>query len=123
MCGQRFPWYSPRALSARRLREGFCDDEKAFGLEAIKRVALGSGHYLTDPHTLDFLRKESQLVPHLFAYRSHEGWAQNPLSLAAEAQARLASILANHEVPPLEEALQRELERIAAAAEKELAAA
>jgi trimethylamine--corrinoid protein Co-methyltransferase len=106
--------------STRRLLEGFCDDADAFGLEAIKRVAAGRGHYLTDPHTMDFLRRESQLVPHLFSYRSHKEWSENPKHLAEEARERVRDILANHEVPPLEECLQHELDRIAGAAEKEL---
>lgn len=101
-----------------RLLEGFCDEEQAFGLEAIKRVSVDSGHYLTDAHTRDFLRKEAQFVPDLFAYRSHDRWSQNPESLAKEARVRAAAILAHHEVPPLEEQLLNELNRIEAAAQK-----
>lgn len=106
--------------ATRRLLEGFCDEADAFGLEAIKRVSTGSGHYLTDPHTRDFLRKENQFVPNLFAYRSHKAWCEDPKGLAEEAKARAADIIANHEVPPLDEALQAELDRIAKAAEREI---
>jgi trimethylamine--corrinoid protein Co-methyltransferase len=104
-----------------RLLEGFCVEDDAFGLEAIKRVSTGSGHYLTDPHTREFLRREMQFVPDLFAYRSHKAWSEDPRRLAEEARARADDIIANHVVPPLEEALQKELDRIAAAAEKEIA--
>ena len=107
--------------ATRRLLEGFCDETDAFGLEAIQRVAVGSGHYLTDTHTLQFLRKEHQFAPDLFAYRSHKNWAETSRSLAEEAQARVADILANHVVPPLDENLQKELDRIAAAAQREIA--
>ena len=84
-------------------------------------MSTGSGHYLTDSHTRDFLRREIQFVPDLFAYRSHKAWSVDPKRLAEEAKARAADIIANHDVPPLEESLQRELNRIAAAAEKEIA--
>jgi len=102
----------------RRLLEGFCDEEQAFGLEAIKRVSMGSGHYLTDSHTRDFLRKEAQFVPDLFAYRSHHAWSQNPKHLAQEAKERVNAILAHHTVPPLEKQLLNELNRIEAVAKK-----
>ncbi len=62
--------------NTRRLLEGFCDEADAFGLEAIKRVSVGSGHYLTDAHTRAFLRKEIQFMPNLFAYRSHKELAR-----------------------------------------------
>jgi trimethylamine--corrinoid protein Co-methyltransferase len=104
----------------RRLLEGFCQAPDAFGLAAIKRVAVGSGHYLTDNHTMDFLHRESQFVPNLFAYRSYQSWSENPRGLAQEAEARVNDILANHEVPPLDESLQEELDRIEAAAGKAL---
>ncbi|MDJ0782763.1 MAG: trimethylamine methyltransferase family protein [Desulfosarcinaceae bacterium] len=104
----------------RRLLAGFSHETEAFGLEAIKRVSTGSGHYLTDPHTRDFLRKEIQFVPQLFAHPSHKGGGEGPQSLAAEATLRAAEILSRHEVPPLDEALQGELDRIAAAARKEI---
>ncbi len=104
--------------NTRRLLEGFCDEADAFGLEAIKRVSVGSGHYLTDVHTRDFLRKETQFIPDLFAYRSHKDWSQNPKGLAEAAKARVNDILVNHEVPPLDDGLQNELNRIEAAAER-----
>ena len=105
----------------RRLLEGFCDEPDAFGLTAIKRVSTDSGHYLTDDHTRDFLRKETQFVPNLFAYRSHDAWSQNPKTLAQEARERANDILARHEVPPLEESLEKELDRIEAAAQRAIA--
>ncbi|MGB5986953.1 MAG: trimethylamine methyltransferase family protein, partial [Desulfobacterales bacterium] len=71
-------------------------------------------------HTMDFLRRESQFVPNLFAYRSYQSWSENPRGLAQEAEARVNDILANHEVPPLDESLQEELDRIEAAAGKAL---
>ena len=103
-----------------RLLEGFCDENEAFGLEAVKRVATDTGHYLTDSHTMDFLRRESQFVPDLFSCRSHKESAETPRRLAEAARERVLAILANHEVPPLEEALLKELDRIEQSAEKEL---
>jgi trimethylamine--corrinoid protein Co-methyltransferase len=107
--------------TTRRLLEGFCDEADAFGLAAIQRVSTGSGHYLTDPHTGDFLRKEHQFVPRLFAYRCHQEGSEAPQCLAEAAKARAGDIIANHEVPPLDEALLAELDRIEKAAQKAIA--
>ncbi len=102
----------------KRLLAGFQTEEEAFASEAIKRVALGSGQFLTDEHTGQFVRKEAQYVPRILSYQTHTEWAQNPRHLAEEAQERVKDLLERHEVPPLDPALQLELNRIAAAAEK-----
>ena len=102
----------------RRLLEGFNDDPDAFALDAIKRVSVGKGEYLSDDHTLQFLRKEPQFVPNVLVNRSYTDWCDNPKSLAQEAQERVADLIENHIVPPLDEALQKELDRIERAAIK-----
>ena len=102
----------------KRLLAGFQSEEAAYATEAIKRVALGSGEFLTDEHTGQFVRRESQYIPRVLSYQGHQAWAQNPKHLAEEAQERVADLLDNHEVPPLETGLQQELHRITAAAEK-----
>lgn len=101
-----------------RLLDGFNAEPGAFALDAIKRVSTGPGHYLTDAHTRQYLRKENQYVPDLFRYRTFNTWSQDPKTLAREAQDRVDHLLKYHTVPPLEPGLQKELDRIAAAAAK-----
>ena len=104
----------------RRLLEGFIDEPDAFALNAIKRVSAGSGEYLSDDHTLQFLRKEAQFVPDVLVNSPHTAWSNNPKSLAQEAQERVMDLLENHTVPPLDEAMQKELDRIEQAAKKQI---
>ncbi len=104
----------------RRLLAGFCDEPDAFALDAVKRVASGSGHYLMDPHTMKFLRKEAQFVPGTMPYRPFDRWREDPKSLAGEAQDKVTHLLERHKVPPLEKSLQKELDRIGQSAIKAL---
>jgi len=104
----------------RRLLAGFCDEPDAFAVDAVKRVAGGTGHYLMDPHTLKFLRKEDQFIPGTMPYRPFDSWCEDPRSLAEEAQDKVDQLLEQHEVPPLEESLQKELDRIEQSAIKSL---
>ncbi|MGD8520973.1 MAG: trimethylamine methyltransferase family protein [Desulfobacterales bacterium] len=104
----------------RRLLAGFCDEADAFALDAIKRVSEGSGHYLTDDHTIKYLRLETQFAPDIISYRSYKNWCDSPKSLAEEAQERVTELIKNHSVPPLDENVQKELNLIAQAASKRL---
>ena len=106
----------------KRLITGLCDEPKAFALDAIKRVSGGSGEYLSDDHTMRFLRKEAQFVPDVIVNRPHSIWRDDMKSLAQEAQERVNDLLQNHEVPPRDEAVQKELDRIEQAAMKQLLA-
>jgi trimethylamine:corrinoid methyltransferase-like protein len=102
------------------LLEGFIDEPDAFALNAIKRVSAGSGEYLSDDHTFQFLRKEAQFVPDVLVNSPHTAWSNNPKSLAQEAQERVMDLLENHTVPLLDEAVQKELDRIEQAAKKQI---
>ncbi len=101
-----------------RLLTGFCDEPDAFALDAIKRVSIGTGEYLTDEHTMQYLRKETQFIPGVMPYRSYNMWRDNPKDLAEEAQERVTDILEKHDVPPLDEDVQKELDRIDRTASK-----
>lgn len=104
----------------RRLLEGFIDEKDAFALDAIKRVSIGSNEYLSDDHTLRFLRRETQFVPGVIANRPGAEWYSDPKSLAREAQERVADLLENHVVPPLDEAVRKELDSIEQAAKQQI---
>ena len=104
----------------RRLQAGFCDEADAFALDAIKRVSRGSGEYLSDEHTMRFLRKETQFAPEIFSNRPYKTWGDSPENLAQEAQKRVTDLLNHHTVPPLDEPIQKELDRIDEAATRKL---
>jgi trimethylamine---corrinoid protein Co-methyltransferase len=101
----------------RRLVEGFEIDRDKLAVEAINRVGH-HGSFLSDPHTLKFLRGESRFRPALFDWRPHEAWSRDGKTILERARDRMMTILSDHEVPPLEEKLQKELEKIVQTAEK-----
>jgi len=76
--------------------------------------------YLSDDHTLQFLRKETQFVPDVMVNRPYTVWCDNPKSLEQEAQDRVKELLEIHEVPPLEVAVQKELDNIERAATNQI---
>jgi len=106
----------------RSFREGFAINRDSMGLEAISR-GIDTGEYLSDGHTLEHLRREKRFAGDLFDWRNHESWAQtDSRSLLERAWEKACHIIENHQVPPLEEKLERELDRIVAAADKDLLA-
>jgi trimethylamine--corrinoid protein Co-methyltransferase len=105
------------AAYVRRILEGFEIDRERLAVEAINRVGH-KGNFLEDPHTLQFLHKEKRFKPTLFEWRSYETWSKEGTTIVERAQDKLSDILTSHEVPPLEKALQRELDRILQAAER-----
>jgi trimethylamine--corrinoid protein Co-methyltransferase len=105
----------------RRIWEGFSIDSPTLGVAAIQRVGH-SGNYLSDQHTLEHLYRERRFKPTLFDWRPYAEWQKNSASFIERAEERLNDIRRNHEVPPFEPALEKELGRIIRAADDELAA-
>jgi len=106
----------------RSFREGFAINSDRMGLEAISR-AINTGEYLSDAHTIKYLRREKRFADDLFDWRNHESWVQtDSRSLLERAWEKALHIIENHQVPPLEEKLEKELDSIVAAADKDLLA-
>jgi trimethylamine--corrinoid protein Co-methyltransferase len=104
----------------RRFRKGFTINQDSMGLEAIYR-GIETGQYVSDAHTLQHLHKDTRFDSDLFDWRSNESRSEsNVRSLLEKAGEKAADIIANHKLPPLEEKLCEELDRIVAAADKEL---
>ncbi len=101
------------AASVRRLRRGFAVDEEALAVEVIGRVMAGSRNFLDQKHTVRYLRAGEVLVTRLADRRPWEEWhrAGRP-ALADRAQAEAERLLAGHEVPPLTEDQEQELDEI-----------
>jgi trimethylamine:corrinoid methyltransferase-like protein len=68
------------------------------------------------------LYREQRVKPTLFELRLYAEWQKNSASFIERAEKRLNDIRRNHEVPPFESALEKELERIIRTADDELAA-
>lgn len=103
----------------RRVLKGITVDEEACAYEVIERVGIG-GNFLTDEHTLRHLREEFW-IPGLSDRDLWEPWltggCKTMLDRAVERQER---ILKEHTLEWLDEEVQRELDAIVAAAEREV---
>jgi len=106
------------AAYMRRIMKGFEISQERLAVEAINRVGH-KGSFLEDPHTLQFLHQERRFKPTLLDWRPYETWSKDGNTIVDRARDKIKHIKATHEVPPLEEPLQRELDHILQAAEKE----
>jgi trimethylamine--corrinoid protein Co-methyltransferase len=100
----------------RVLVEGLDTRAESLGLDVIAAVGP-RGHYLTQEHTRQHLRKI--WIPELTHPRPPLDGGSLP-DIRQRARAKLDCILAEHEPEPLEEAVQTELQAILDAAEGEL---
>lgn len=106
----------------KRIWDGFRINQETIGLETMKRMGH-SGNYLSDEHTVKYLYKEKRFTPSLFDWRPFVEWSQEGTTLLERARDHLNNLLKHHEVPPLEEILIKELDKIVQAADRELAGA
>jgi trimethylamine--corrinoid protein Co-methyltransferase len=109
------------AASVRRLRRGFAVDEDALAVEVIASVMDGSRNFLDQRHTVRYLRSGELLTTRLADRRAWEEWdREGREGMAHRAQAEAERLLAEHEVPPLAEHQERQLDDIMHQAEAEL---
>jgi trimethylamine--corrinoid protein Co-methyltransferase len=90
-------------------------NEETLAVDVTAAVGPG-GHFLAQKHTRKHMREVMR--PALTHFPDAGGHYRDPVEVARE---RVASILANHHPEPLEPAQQAELQRILAAADKEIA--
>ena len=103
----------------RRFFEGFEINSEKMALEVIQRTGP-RGHFLTDLHTLENCRKEKFWMPTVFSWQNYAIWQDEKKGLRENAQEKVARILNEHEVPPLDEAIVRELDKILKSADKNI---
>ncbi len=109
------------AASVGRLVRGFAVDDDALAVDLVDRVSRGTHNYLDQKHTVRYLRAGELLSTHLCERRSYQEWQRSGAHLmAGRAQAEADRLLAEHEVPPLTEDQERELDEIMAEAAREL---
>lgn len=102
----------------RKILNGFQVNDETSAFEAIARVGIG-GNFLADYHTLKHIR--DRWTPRLSDNQTWEGWIEDGASSLGERAAEEAErLLAATEPDWLEEHAQRELDRIVAAADREI---
>lgn len=108
------------AGSVRRVLNGFSVDEDSLAVAVIDKVMNGSRNFLAEQHSIKYLRDGEIMFPQLGERRTFAEWDRaGRKGLAENAQAEAERILAEHEVPPLEDTQENELEKIMQAATNE----
>jgi len=95
-------------------------DDDTLGIDAIKEATLGTNEFMTSKHTLKHVRSEDRFRSTLFNSIPTPEWINNPTTIVDRAQAKLDDILKNHNVPPLDDDVLKELKRIQKSAENTL---
>ena len=101
-----------------RMVQGMALDDEHFLFDVIANMRF-QGEYLGDPSTKKYFRRE-HLMPDLFPRESYEAWEAQGQTEEEIAMARVNKILSTHEPDPLPDDVNKELDRIMAAAEKAL---
>lgn len=109
------------AGSVRRVLRGFSVNQDSLAVDVIDKVMNGSRNFLAEAHSIKYLRAGEIQLAELSERRPFAEWERSGRQgLAENAQAEAERILAEHEVPPLEDAQQKELEKVMQAATNEL---
>jgi trimethylamine--corrinoid protein Co-methyltransferase len=109
------------AAGVRRLRRGFAADEDALAVKVIAAAMQESGNFLTQQHTIRYLRSGEVLLTRLAERGPWESWEnEGRRGMAERAQAEAERILAEHQVEPLSGAQERELDEIMQSAQHAL---
>jgi len=108
--------------SVMRLRQGLSADAEHLAVEIIGNVMDGTRNYLGQKHTLKHLRAGELALTKLAERNSWDTWEEKieRKQMADHAADEAERILKEHEVPPLDPAQEKELDRIMAAAEQEM---
>ena len=102
-----------------RVGAGFDVDYERSGIDAVDQAGP-NGSFMASAHTYKHFRDEIRFYPNLLDFNSYAVWSEDPKGLYERAEKRVADILKRHEVPPLEDAVVSELERILKAADREI---
>jgi trimethylamine--corrinoid protein Co-methyltransferase len=101
------------------LLRGIEVNDETLALDVISKVGPG-GHFLTQKHTLDHLRKE-HWMPTLLDRQMRESWVKNgSKDLLKRARERTKEILSNHKPNPLPKDIEKELQNNLKDIEKEI---
>ena len=97
---------------SKRARQGIAVDDDKWLEDVMDRVGPG-GHFLTEMSTVKALRDGEMYIPRLGWHDSPEAWeAAGRPELLEEAREKVGEILATHQPLPLDDDVERELDRI-----------
>jgi trimethylamine--corrinoid protein Co-methyltransferase len=109
------------AASIHRLRRGFAVDVDALAVDVIADAMDGSRNFLTEKHTVRYLRAGEILLTSLAERQDWDEWHRTGRQgMAERAQATAEHLLAQHQVPPLSDDQEREMDEIMVQAERDL---
>ena len=109
------------AASVRRACRGLAVDDDALAVSIIEEVMDGPRNFLAQRHTVRYLRAGEVLYGRLADRRTWDAWDRaGRVDMADRSHAEAQRLLAEHQVAPLAEEQERELDAILEAAEKEL---
>jgi trimethylamine--corrinoid protein Co-methyltransferase len=99
--------------SVGRIERGFEVNEEALALEVVAEVMGGPRNFLAEMHTVRYLRRGEVLQPRLAERDNWAEWeAAGRRGLLERAEEKALELLADHEVPPLNEEQQAELKEV-----------
>jgi len=110
------------AGSVLRLRRGLSADTAHLAIDIIGNVMDGTRNFLGQRHTLNHLKAGELALTKLAERNSWETWEEklDRKQIVDHAVDEAERILREHQVPPLEPQQEKELDKIMAAAEKEM---
>ena len=104
---------------ARRVVRGFTVDAETLAEEVVARVGP-AGNFLSQAHTMRHFKDELWMPDKTWTRETYDGWKLEATSMADRAAARVEQILREHQVEPLDPVLEKEIDRIARTATREL---
>jgi trimethylamine--corrinoid protein Co-methyltransferase len=109
------------AASVRRLGRAFTVDADALAVEVIANIMDGGHNFISEAHTVKYLRAGELLVAKLAERRGWDEWEKSgKTGMVERAQSKATQLLAEHQVEPLSQAQESELDAIMRAAQAEL---
>ncbi len=109
------------AASIRRVIKGFEVTDESLAVDVISSAMNSSHNFLGQKHTMRYLKGGEVLLTRLAERGSWETWEANGRTgMAERAQAEAEHILSSHQVPPLSQDQERELDEILSDADRKL---
>jgi trimethylamine--corrinoid protein Co-methyltransferase len=109
------------ASSVRRVMKGFDVNDDSLAVEVISTAMQSSHNFLGQKHTMRYLRAGEVQLTSLAERGSWETWEANGrIGMAERAHSEAMRILEEHEVPPLTQDQERELDEILNEADRKL---
>jgi trimethylamine---corrinoid protein Co-methyltransferase len=97
--------------SVNRIMRGFSTNEKSLAVDLIGEVVRGGQTFTAEQHTVDYLRSGELLFSSLLEYRTWADWDEaNRQGFYERAQTEVERLLATHQVEPLTNTQETELD-------------